>query len=157
VAVHTTTHNYAYIYASESNYWEDFNNQNAVIAAQTGSYTNMFRFPGGSSNTVSANYNTGIMSRLVAEANARGYVYFDWNVSSGDAGGTTDTNDVYLNVISGIEACSNAGVPSVVLQHDVKAYSVNAVEDIIKWGLANGYHFSALSPGSYAPHQRIAN
>ena len=157
VAVHTTTHNYAYIYASESNYWEDFNNQNAVIAAQTGSYTNMFRFPGGSSNTVSANYNTGIMSRLAAEANARGYVYFDWNVSSGDAGGTTDTNEVYQNVIGGIEACSNAGVPSVVLQHDVKAYSVNAVEDIIKWGLANGYHFSALSPGSYAPHQRIAN
>ncbi len=157
VAVHSATHNYASIYASEDNYWADFNRQNEVIAAQTGSYSNIFRFPGGSSNTVSMNYNSGIMSRLSQQASAKGYIYFDWNVSSGDAGGTTDTEQVYQNVIAGIQACSRAGVPSVVLQHDVKAYSVNAVERIITWGLENGYHFAALQPGSYAPHQAIAN
>ena len=157
VAVHTETHNYAYVYASEDNYWADFSRQNEVIAAQTGSYSNMFRFPGGSSNTVSMNYNSGIMSRLSQQAAARGLIYFDWNVSSGDAGGTTDTEQVYQNVIAGIQACSRSGVPSVVLQHDVKSYSVNAVEKIINWGLENGYHFAALQPGSYAPHQNIAN
>ena len=103
------------------------------------------------------NYNSGIMSRLSQQAAARGLIYFDWNVSSGDAGGTTDTEQVYQNVIAGIQACSRSGVPSVVLQHDVKSYSVNAVEKIINWGLENGYHFAALQPGSYAPHQNIAN
>lgn len=157
VAVHTATHNYASIYSSEDAYWADFNSQNAVIAAQTGSYSTIFRFPGGSSNTVSMNYNGGIMSRLASQAAERGYVYFDWNVSSGDAGNTTDSEQVYQNVISGIQAASARGVPSVVLQHDVKDYSVNAVERIILWGLENGYHFSPLQPGSYAPHHSIVN
>lgn len=157
VCVHSQTHNYAQIYSSEEAYWADFNAQNEVIAAQTGSYSTMFRFPGGSSNTVSRNYNTGIMSRLAAQAGQYGYTYFDWNVSSGDAGETTSTSVVYQNVISGIQWCSNNGVPAVVLQHDVKSYSVAAVADIIEWGLENGYTFAALTPGSYAPHHGINN
>jgi hypothetical protein len=60
-------------------------------------------------------------------------------------------------VISGIQWCSNNGVPAVVLQHDVKSYSVAAVADIIEWGLENGYTFAALTPGSYAPHHGINN
>lgn len=157
VCVHSATHNYAQIYSSEDAYWADFNAQNAVIAAQTGAYSTMFRFPGGSSNTVSRNYNSGIMSRLAAQAASLGYTYFDWNVSSGDAGETTSTSVVYQNVINGITWCTNNGVPSVVLQHDVKSYSVAAVADIIEWGLANGYTFAPLTPGSYAPHHGINN
>ncbi len=157
VCVHSATHDYAYIYSSTDNYWADFNAQNSVIAAQTGSYSTMFRFPGGSSNTVSANYSAGIMGVLAQQAANMGYVYFDWNVSSGDAGSTTDTNQVYLNVINGIAANSAAGNPSVVLQHDVKAYSVNAVESIIQWGLQNGYSFQAMTPSSYQSHHGINN
>ncbi len=157
VAVHSATHDYGYIYSSTDNYWSDFNTQNAVIAAQTGSYSNLFRFPGGSSNTVSMSYCSGIMTTLAQQAASYGYIYFDWNVSSGDAGATTDTNQVYANVIGGIAANSAYGTPSVVLQHDVKAYSVNAVESIIQWGLQNGYSFQALSAGSYTSHHGINN
>ena len=157
VCVHSQTHNYAQIYSSEDAYWADFNAQNAVIAAQTGSYSTMFRFPGGSSNTVSRSYNTGIMSRLAAQAGQYGYTYFDWNVSSGDAGGTTDTDQVFENVKAGVEQCSAYGVPSVVLQHDIKDFSVNAVEKIIQWGLENGYHFSALTAGSHITHHGVNN
>lgn len=157
VAVHSATHNYSQIYAYDEAYWADFNAQNAVIAAQTGYYSTIFRFPGGSSNTVSRSYNSGIMSRLVSQAAQYGYAYFDWNVSSGDAGETTSTSVVYQNVIAGIQACTAAGVPAVVLQHDVKSYSVAAVPDIIRWGLDNGYTFSALTPYSYAPHHGLNN
>lgn len=157
VAVHTATHDYSQIYAYDEAYWADFNRQNEVVAAQTGSYSTMFRFPGGSSNTVSRNYNTGIMSRLVNQAASYGYVYFDWNVSSGDAGNTTDTSVVYYNVITGIQACADRGVPAVVLQHDTKSYSVAAVADIIEWGLENGFTFAALTPSSYAPHHGLNN
>lgn len=157
VAVHTYTHQYSSIYASTDAYWSDFNAQNAVIASQTGSTSRLFRFPGGSSNTISENYSKGIMTTLSQQANARGLEYFDWNVSSGDAGGTTDTNTVYQNVVNQVTANSNVGYPSVVLQHDVKEFSVNAVESIIRWGLENGYSFQALQPGRCHAHQRIAN
>jgi peptidoglycan/xylan/chitin deacetylase (PgdA/CDA1 family) len=157
VAVHTYSHNYAAIYSSTDAYWSDFSQQNAVIQAQTGQTTTIFRFPGGSSNTVSKNYCPGIMTALTQQASAKGYTYFDWNISSGDAGGTTDTDTVYKNVISGIQQCSAAGVPSVVLQHDIKDFSVNAVEKIITWALENGYHFSALTAGSHQVHHHINN
>ena len=157
VAVHSATHNYAQIYASEDAYWADFNRQNDVIEKMTGKRSTLFRFPGGSSNTVSASYNSGIMTRLAAQAQNKGYVYFDWNVTSGDAGTTTNTETVYNNVVSAIQANSKRGYPSVVLQHDVKGFSVNAVERIILWGLDNGYVFLPLSEGSPTAHHTIAN
>ncbi len=157
VAVHSASHNYEQIYANEDAYWADFNLQNDRIEEYTGSRTTLFRFPGGSSNTVSANYNTGIMSRLVDQAAEKGYKYFDWNVSSGDAGGTTDTEQVFQNVIKGVTANSEAGYSSIVLQHDIKEFSVNAVEKIIKWGDENGFIFLPLSPSSPGAHHGVNN
>lgn len=157
VAVHTATHNYAQIYSSSNAFWSDFDRQNNVIQAQTGSKSKLFRFAGGSSNTVSRNYNIGIMSRLVSEAAQKGYIFFDWNVSSGDAGGTTSTEVVYQNVINGISANAINGRASVVLQHDVKGYSVNAVERIIVWGLRNGYTFLPMNEYSPTSHHGVNN
>ena len=151
VGVHSYTHNYWNIYASEEAYFEDFNACEALIYEQTGSYTNIFRFPGGSSNTVSR-FNPGIMSRLAEEMTDMGYAYFDWNVTSGDAGETTDTDEVYYNVIN--SCTSNV---SVVLQHDIKGFSVDAVERIIIWGLSNGYQFLPLDASCYGAHHRINN
>ncbi len=153
VAIHTYTHDYAKIYASDSAYIADMNKMNEVIKAQTGSYSKYFRFPGGSSNTVSRKYNTGIMTRLTKTLTAQGYRYYDWNVSSGDAGETTSTAQVVKNVTSGIAKHD----VSVVLQHDVKSYSVDAVEQIIKWGLANGYTFRAIDSSTPVTHHSVNN
>ena len=152
IGVHTSSHNYYQIYASEQAYLDDFYTMQEIIYRQTGSYTQMFRFPGGSSNTVS-NFNPGIMSRLSSTMNDMGYQYFDWHVDSGDAGGTNTTPGVVANVTSG---CAERRT-SIVLQHDVKDYSVNAVEQIITWGLRNGYTFRALELDSPTAHHRIAN
>ena len=46
---------------------------------------------------------------------------------------------------------------SIVLQHDVKSYSVDAVEAIIQYGLTHGYHFAPLDVTSPGAHQRINN
>ena len=81
------------------------------------------------------------MARIAKGVGYRGFLYYDWNVSSGDAGGTgTTAKLVAQNVINGI---SKKNV-SVVLQHDIKSHSVDAVEEIICWGLANGYTFLAM-------------
>ncbi len=153
VAVHTYSHKYEEIYSSEEAYWKDFNRMNDLIEEQTGQRTNLFRFPGGSSNMISANYNKGIMSRLAIQAAEKGYVYFDWNVSSGDAGGTTSSNDVYNNIINEIK---NRDI-SIVLCHDVKSYTVDAIEDVIKYCKKNGYTILPLDAGSPTAHHAIGN
>lgn len=157
VCVHTYSHDYASIYQNTDAYWQDYNAQKSVIEQLTGSSNNLFRFPGGSSNTVSANYSIGIMSKLVEQSYEKGLVYFDWNVSSGDAGGTTDANVIIDNIKNGITRNTAAGVPSIVLQHDYKSFTVDAVEPVIVWALENGYTFKTLSDTSYYVHHGINN
>lgn len=154
VALHTNSHNYAYVYSSISNYFADLYAIQERVKNITGYTSTLIRFPGGSSNMVSAYYDGGtrIMSQLVNEVTARGFTYFDWNISSGDAGGVTTAKEVYANVVNNLKAGS-----SVVLQHDIKGFSVDAVEDIIKYGLSNGYTFSKLDANSYAAHHGINN
>ncbi|MBQ8469195.1 MAG: polysaccharide deacetylase family protein [Clostridia bacterium] len=53
VAVHTYSHDYSKVYASDAAYWADFEKMNDIVEKQTGQRSIMFRFPRGSSNTVS--------------------------------------------------------------------------------------------------------
>ncbi len=152
IAIHTATHNYKQIYASEDAFFADLYKMQNIIKAQTGVTTTLTRFPGGSSNMVSS-FNPGIMSSLVNSVTAKGFRYFDWNVTSGDAGETTSTSQVAKNVINGMATHS----VSVVLQHDIKSFSVNAVEQIIQWGLANGYTFKACDMTSPTCHHGVNN
>ena len=41
--------------------------------------------------------------------------------------------------------------------HDVKPYTVNAMDRIIKWCLQNGYTFRTCQPEGYTYHLRVAN
>lgn len=154
IALHTNTHNYSYIYQNADNYFEDLYAVQARVKRITGYESKLIRFPGGSSNTISKKYDGGtkIMSYLTKEVENRGFVYFDWNVSSGDAGSATTKEQVYKNVISSLKSGS-----SVVLQHDIKSFSVDAVEDIIKYGKANGYTFLPLDETSPTAHHGVNN
>ena len=103
VGVHTYNHKYNEIYSGDEAFWADFENMQALIESQTGRRTIIMRFPGGSSNEVSVQYNKGIMSRLTEQAEEKGYAYFDWNVSSGDADGLTDPKEIANNIIEQIQ------------------------------------------------------
>ena len=153
VAVHSYTHDYDKIYASTDAYWEDFNAMQEVIKAQTGSETKMFRFPGGSSNTVSRKTNPGIMKTLVQQANEKGLSYFDWNVASGDAANNITGAQVLQNCKVGVANFKNA----VVLCHDVKEYTVNVMDEFITWALSKGYTFAVLTPESDGAHHQVNN
>ena len=152
IGVHSLSHSYRRVYASEEAFLADFRAMQEEIREQTGQESRIFRFPGGSSNTVSR-FNRGIMSRLTAMMEEMGYTYFDWNVSAGDAEGTISTEQVLQNIIDG---CSARRV-SLVLQHDNLAFSVDAVERVIVWGLTNGYCFAALDETSPSAHHKLAN
>ncbi len=152
VGMHSTNHNYKKIYASEEAFFEDNAKMQSIIEKYSGVKSTLLRFPGGSSNTVS-NFNPGIMSRLTKSVQDMGFQYFDWNVDSNDAGGAKTAKKVYENVINGVQ---NRGV-SIVLQHDTKGYSVDAVEKIIQWGLENGYTFLPLKSSSPTAHHGVNN
>ena len=166
VAIHTNTHDYSKIYKSEKAYFDDMNRMADIIEDLIGERPAIIRFPGGSSNTVSKKYSKGIMTKLTQDMNELGILYFDWNVDSRDASSDSPKNStkwwdpLVNNVINGIKNRTKNGKFSVVLQHDVKKFSVAAVEDIIKWGLGNGYTFKALdltTPTTGGVHQTVAN
>ena len=112
------------------------------------------RFPGGGSNTVSKKYKKGIMSELTTEVVSKGYHYLDWNISSGDAGGAKNSDDVYKNVINGLKKNRN----NIVLMHDFSnSKTVGALEDIIDYGLANGYRFDKIDMTTPMVRHRVNN
>ena len=93
------------------------------------------------------------MTRLTNDLNDMGYAYFDWNVSAAD----TASNATRYTVVANFKESVPQHDYSVVLQHDTNAFSVDAVEDILSWGMQNGYSFRALDPTTPAVHHSVAN
>lgn len=142
VAIHGYSHNYNTIYQSIDAYMQNITMLQDRIRNSTGYNATITRFPGGSSNTVSK-YNPGIMTILTKEVVDRGYKYFDWNVSSGDAGGAKTAEDVYNNVTKNLSKSRM----NVVLMHDFNGNTktLNALEAIIDYGIENGYTFARIT------------
>ena len=114
IGVHTYSHNYKKIYSSFENYIDDVNKMNEIIKKYTGNFSNILRFPGGSSNTISRKYKKGIMTELTREVSNLGYTYFDWNVASGDVNGY-GKNRIYKRIIKSLN-----DKPTIILMHDTK-------------------------------------
>lgn len=140
IGLHTSTHEYGIIYKSIDNYFNDLNAVKQRVYRVTGLNVNLTRFPGGSNNTVSNRYNYGIMDILTKEVVNRGYNYFDWNLSSGDAGECITSECVYTNVINRLSRTRK----NVILMHDIKMFTADALLDIIKYCKNNGYTFKVI-------------
>ncbi len=151
IAVHSYTHNWN-IYKSVDAYVDDFNKMNNDILKYTGSYSKIFRFPGGSSNTISRNYSKGVVKAIASKMLNDGYQYFDWDVDSGDAAGASRSK-IYNNVVNGVSRCSKC----VVLMHDIKPNTVNELDNILNTLTSKGYKFGTLSVNSPTVHHSIAN
>lgn len=153
IALHTLTHRYEVLYKNEAAYYNDLEAIKNIVVNQTGIVPTIVRFPGGTSNTVSKKYCKGIMSSLVNSISYHGFLYCDWNVSSGDAGGANTVSAISNNVINGIKKKN----VSVVLQHDITSASVEAVEKILFWGIQNGYTFLPMSETTPMVHFKPLN
>ena len=153
VALHTSTHNYAVVYASDASFYEDLTNVQNRVKRITGKTSMIIRFPGGSSNTISRKYSPGIMSRLTKSTLERGFKYYDWNISSGDAGGTTEASGVYNNVINALKKER----VNMILMHDIKPYTRDALRQIIKFGKENGYTFEKITMDTPMITQNVNN
>lgn len=152
IGMHSMTHDYDTIYSSVEAFFEDLYGIQDIIYRNIGIRPTLMRFPGGGSNLVSS-FNEGIMTILTEAVQDAGFQYFDWNVDSNDAGGARRAETVFNNVTAGVQ---NQQV-SIVLQHDIHDFSVEAVEDIILWGLDNGYTFLPLTETSPTMHHTVLN
>lgn len=138
IGVHTLTHSWS-IYSRKESYLKDFNAMHKIIKDETGVDTKIFRFPGGTNNTVSRSYSRGIMATMAKTMTDKGYIYFDWDVDCGDTSGYSSSQiaQTTINQIKGRKS-------SIVLMHDIKNRTVEAVKTIIEYGLRNGYEFAVL-------------
>lgn len=153
VALHTASHNYSYIYSSVDNYFADLYKVRDRVKNLTGYDSKIIRFPGGSSNTVSRNYKMGIMTELSYLVLNKGYHYFDWNVDAMDASSAKNSGDVYYNVTSNLSMSRM----NVVLMHDTKGITVDALRNIIQFGKENGYSFNKIDMNTYMVRHGINN
>ena len=143
IALHGYSHTYSEVYPSADTCLENFRKIKEQVYQTTGIESKIIRFPGGSSNLVSKKYCEGVMTELVTRVVDEGYRYFDWNVDSDDAGHAKTSQDIYNNVIYGIKP----GRSNVVLMHDFAGNykTIEALNDIINWGLEQGYVFRRIT------------
>lgn len=147
IGAHTYSHRFDVVYSSIENYLEDFDKIQSVIKKQTGQETKIFRFPGGTSNTVSQKYAKGIMSALASEMTSRGYIYFDWNYDCGDTSGKT-AKEIYNGVLNHIDTRLKTEDSTIILLHDIKEETIKAIPKIIEYCLNKGYTFAGLDVNS---------
>lgn len=127
LGMHSYSHKYNEIYASQEAFRADFLALQAYLEEVTGVKPMIARFPGGSSNSVSKIP----MEQFIACYNEEQIKYFDWNVSCGDATGQPiSAQEVASNVLMHIDEHNT----SVVLMHDGadKRATVEALPVIIE-------------------------
>ncbi len=145
IAAHTYTHQLDRMYTSVEAFLYDFYQIYNLIYESTGVTPDIFRFAGGSIN--SSNHDT--YRDIIVEMTRRGFVYFDWNLSSGDAVSGGASEESIINNILSNSLRVNRGV---VLMHDSvgKWTTVAALDDIIIGLKEQGFGFDKLT-NSVAP------
>lgn len=136
IGVHTYSHKYLQIYMNVDSYLKDFSMAKDAIYRATGDRCAIFRFPGGSINV----FNSRIYGELTAEMLRRGFKFYDWNVSAGDAVKKTIKKNIIDNVANNVRRDQ----PNIVLMHDTSELSLTSLEQIILRLKKENYIFKAL-------------
>lgn len=154
IGLHTYTHDYKKVYASKDAYFDDLQKISDLVEKVTGEKSHVIRFPGGSSNTVSAKYTKGLMTELTKEVREKGYQYFDWNCDSTDASG----NNVPVEQLVSNATSSSADYVNILMHDtDAKDTTVEALPQIIEHYKSEGYVFNGLTVDSFEVHHGVNN
>ena len=127
LGMHSYSHKYKELYESMDSFAQDFEQIRDYVYQATGVESVYYRFPGGSSNTVSKID----MHEFIDYLEDQGVEYYDWNVSSGDGGSMKLPTDMLLeNCTKDIDTRDT----SIVLLHDSaeKPTTVEALPEIIE-------------------------
>ena len=131
LGMHSYSHEYGTLYQSLDSFADDFTKLQDYLYDVTGVKSTAYRFPGGSSNTVS-DVDMNVFADYLDE---QGVTFYDWNLSSGDGGRKQLT-------VEQLVKNSTENIPdwetSIILMHDSaeKRTTVDALPDIIETILA---------------------
>ena len=127
IGMHSYSHKYTEIYESLDSLKNDFANIKGLINDETGVECSIYRFPGGSSNSIGKEH----IQEYIAYLEEENVTYYDWNISSGDATGVPiSVEDIVKNSTLELEKYNSA----YILLHDssTKKNTVEALPQIIE-------------------------
>ena len=111
IGMHSYSHKYTEVYGSVDEFKEDFLKIQGLIKEKTGVECLLYRFPGGSSNTIGKKN----IQEYIAYLEEENVTYYDWNISSGDATGIpASVDEIVRNSTSELEKYNSA----YILLHD---------------------------------------
>ena len=134
LGMHSYTHDYNQVYASLEAFEADVDSLSQFLYDRTGEEVKIYRFPGGSSNTVAK----VPMQECIAYLNERGIRYYDWNALNGDAVSAELTPD---KLIENIMTSVRQNNTSIVLMHDMQSRhtTVESLQQLIDTLKEEGY------------------
>jgi peptidoglycan/xylan/chitin deacetylase (PgdA/CDA1 family) len=127
IGMHSYSHKYTEVYGATEAFKEDFLKIQGLIKEKTGVECLLYRFPGGSSNTIGKEN----IQEYIAYLEEKNVTYYDWNISSGDATGIpASVEEIVRNSTSQLEKYNSA----YILLHDssTKRSTVEALPIIIE-------------------------
>lgn len=153
IAMHSASHSYHGIYSSEDAFYKDLYVNQAWIKSLTGFTSNLYRFPGGSSNAIS-DFNPGIMTTLTQSIRSKGIQYVDWNLSSGDG-----SRNTAAFLVANVKRQLGTRSSYVILMHDSAGHAttLTALREILIYATGLGYTIKPLSYTSPSAHHSVKN
>ncbi len=126
LGMHSYSHKYNVIYSSIDAFKADLDKLRVFLYETTGVWSKYYRFPGGSSNSVSK----VDIEELADYLETAEVTYFDWNVSAGDDKAGANKDVIYNNIVPNIPKFKHC----IVLMHDSadKHSTVEALPEIIE-------------------------
>lgn len=134
---HSYSHNYQSIYRSPEAFLAEIKQTEEVIFKTIGIRPRIVRAPGGTQGHFHVNYYNTL--------DAADYLVYDWNVSSGDAAAPlVPAEQLIRNIKTQVPGKSRI----IILMHDagVKATTVDALPQIVKYLKQQGYSFGVITP-----------
>lgn len=134
LGMHSYTHDYNQVYASLDSFEADVNSLSQFLYDRTGEYPTIYRFPGGSSNTVC----NVPMEECIAYLNEQGITYYDWNALNGDAvSSELPPEKLVENIMNSVRQNNT----SIVLMHDMQSRhtTVESLQPLIDTLKDEGY------------------
>jgi peptidoglycan/xylan/chitin deacetylase (PgdA/CDA1 family) len=148
IGMHSYSHKYSEIYSSREAFETDLDKIHSLIYNETGIDTRLYRFPGGSANTVSRQP----MSQFADVLHQHGYEYYDWNIYPGDNSGRAYPKEA---IISGILGNISEYRVAIILLHDSDTHgsTVEALPEVVEGLLTQGAEFCVMDSDTPAIQQ----
>lgn len=149
LGLHTNTHDYNRIYKSNRAFINDVESIRKKVFDVTGENINIYRFPGGSSNSFVKKDDLRLNIDYLHSENLE---YFDWNCDSTDS---TGANVSVSTIVLSSQQCSNKNIINL-LMHDNNGHinTVKALPEVIDYYISKGYEFRTLDSSSYLIQHR---